>query len=35
MLFAPVPVARFHEVSEDDLPASSRGDGGFGSSGRF
>ena len=35
MLFAPVPVARFHEVSEDDLPASIRGDGGFGSSGRF
>ena len=35
MLFAPVPIAIFQEVTEDELPETNRGEGGFGSSGRF
>lgn len=35
MLFAPVPIAIFQEVSVEELPETNRGEGGFGSSGRF
>ena len=35
MLIAPVPLTTYKEVSFDDLPTTDRGEGGFGSSGRF
>jgi len=35
MLIAPVPVTSYREVSFEDLSTTDRGEGGFGSSGRF
>ena len=35
MLIAPVPVTNFREVSFEELSTTERGEGGFGSSGRF
>ncbi len=35
MLIAPVPLTTFKEVSFDELSTTDRGEGGFGSSGRF
>ena len=35
MLIAPVPVTNFKEVSFEELSTTERGEGGFGSSGRF
>ena len=35
LLFAPVPTVSFSEVDEENLPSTERGEGGFGSSGRF
>ena len=35
MLIAPVPVTTYKEVSFDELSTTDRGEGGFGSSGRF
>ena len=35
MLIAPVPITTYSEVSIDELSKTERGDGGFGSSGRF
>ena len=35
MLIAPVPLTTYKEVSFDELPTTDRGEGGFGSSGRF
>lgn len=35
MLIAPVPQTSYREVSVDDLSKTERGEGGFGSSGRF
>lgn len=35
MLIAPVPLTTYKEVSLDELSATDRGEGGFGSSGRF
>lgn len=35
MLIAPVPITTYKEVSFDELSTTDRGEGGFGSSGRF
>ena len=35
MLIAPVPVTSYREVSFEELSTTDRGEGGFGSSGRF
>ena len=35
MLIAPVPVTSYREVSLEELSTTDRGEGGFGSSGRF
>ena len=35
MLIAPVPITSYREVSLEDLSTTDRGEGGFGSSGRF
>ncbi len=35
MLIAPVPITNYREVSFEQLSTTERGDGGFGSSGRF
>jgi len=35
MLIAPVPITTYSEVSVDELSKTERGEGGFGSSGRF
>ena len=35
MLIAPVPITSYREVSFEDLSTTDRGEGGFGSSGRF
>lgn len=35
MLIAPVPLTTYKEVSFDELSSTDRGEGGFGSSGRF
>ena len=35
LLIAPVPVTSFTEVSFENLSKTERGEGGFGSSGRF
>jgi len=35
MLIAPVPLTTYREVTFDELSTTERGQGGFGSSGRF
>ena len=35
MLFAPVPLVRIEEVTQDELDSTERGEGGFGSSGQY
>ena len=35
MLFAPVPLVRIEEVTQDQLDSTERGEGGFGSSGQY
>ena len=35
MLFAPVPLVRIEEVTQNELDSTERGEGGFGSSGQY
>ncbi|DAC60184.1 MAG TPA: dUTP diphosphatase, partial [Candidatus Poseidoniaceae archaeon] len=35
LLFSPVPLVEFQEKTYDELSSTTRGSGGFGSSGRF